>query len=94
MRVKVRLKGFPELLPPFADQEEVPVNFPGNSVHDLIHHLMSKIGGKTKGVLLNEEGGISPDLAITVNGWIFTESNRLNQRLEEGDSVELILAPE
>ncbi len=55
MRVKVRLKGFPELFPPFAGEEQVPVNFPGNSVHDLIHHLMSKIGGKTKGVLLNEE---------------------------------------
>ena len=94
MRVEVRLKGFPELQPPYAGEEPVPVNFSGNSVHDLIRHLVSKLEGKATGVFFNEEGKISPDLAVTVNGWIFTESNRLNQRLEEGDSVELILAPE
>jgi hypothetical protein len=83
--VKVRIKfiGLPELLPGFEDKKEIQVDFSGNTIRDLLHHLSPGIGPKQKESLLNE-GEISPMLFVHING---KYSSRLNTRLRDDDEI-------
>ena len=93
MKVTVKLVGTSELPPSFRGQKEAQVNFPGNSVKDLIHHLASGAGSKMSWVFLDGKGDVSLDLMIIVGGIAVTDSNRVNLRLKEGDLVELVSSP-
>jgi hypothetical protein len=93
MKVRVKLAGTSELPPSFQGQKEAQMNFPGNSVKDLIHHLASGAGSQMTGIFLDEKGDVSLDLMIIVGGIAVTDSNRVNLRLKEGDLVELISSP-
>jgi hypothetical protein len=90
MKVTVKLVGVPELPPTYEGQKEVAVDFPGNSVGDLIHHFLSRMDSKTKGIFLDEKREITPDLFIIVNGFAVSGSNRFNLPLKEGDLIELV----
>jgi len=93
MKVRVRLVGTSELPPSFQGQKEAQVNFPGNSVKDLIHHLAAGAGSQMSGIFLDEKGDVSLDLMIIVGGIAVTDSNRVNLRFKEGDLVELVSSP-
>ena len=93
MKVRVRLVGTSELPPSFQGQKEAQVNFPGNSVKDLIHYLAAGAGSKMSGIFLDEKGDVSLDFMIIVGGIAVTDSNRVNLRLKEGDLVELVSSP-
>jgi len=93
MKVKVKIIGVSEPPPEFEGQKEVPMDFPGNSVGDLIQRILSGMDSESRGIFLNEQGEISPDLSIIVNGITVSYSNRFNLRLKEGDLVELVSAP-
>ena len=93
MKVTVKLVGTSEFPPSFQGQKEAQVNFPGNSVKDLIHHLASGAGSQMSGIFLDERGDVSLDLMIIVGGIAVTDSNRVNLRLKEGDLVELVSSP-
>jgi sulfur carrier protein ThiS len=93
MKVKVKLIGVSEPTPGFERSQEVPIDFPGNSLGGLVKHLLSGMDSDAREIFLNEQGGISPDLVVIVNGIAVTDSNRLNLRLKEGDLVELVFSP-
>lgn len=92
MKVRIKLIGMPELLPDFEDRKEVQVDFAGNTVKDLLHHLSLRIGPKQKEMFLNDQGKISPMLFVLINGNSVSYSDRLNARLRDDDFVELIFA--
>jgi sulfur carrier protein ThiS len=93
--MKVRVKIFGVSGPPagFEGQKEVAMNCPGNSVGDLLAHLVSGADTETRGIFFNEQGGILTDLATIVNGIMISDSNRANFRLKEGDLIELVSSP-
>ncbi len=93
MRVGVKFVGIRELPPGFEGQKETPVGFPGNSVRDLIYRLSSEMDSETRSLFLSNQGEISTDLGVVVNGIMISGSNRSNFRLKEGDLVELVSAP-
>jgi len=93
MKIKVRLVGTSELPPGFQGQKEAQVNFPGISVKDLVHHLSSGASSDLSEVFLDQNGDVSADLMIVVQGIAVTDSNRGNLRLKEGDLVELVSSP-
>ena len=93
MQVKVKIIGDPKDIPGFEKQKEIPVAFTGNSVGDLIHHLSSEMDSETRSLFLSDQGEISVDLAVIVNGIMISDSNRANFPLKEGDLVELVLSP-
>jgi sulfur carrier protein ThiS len=89
MKVKVKV-----ISPPaFKGQEEVPVDFSGNSVKDLIQQILSTMDPENRKIFLSGRDEIPLDLAIIVNGFIISESSRFNFRLKEGDLVELVSSP-
>lgn len=68
MKVKIKVTRMPELLPEFKDRKKVQVYFVGNTVKDLLHHLSLRVGPKQKEMFLNDEGEISPELFVYING--------------------------
>jgi sulfur carrier protein ThiS len=92
MKVRVKFIGMLELLPGFEDKKGVQVDFSGNSIKDLLHHLSLRIGPKQKEIFLNDQGEISSMLFVCINGDFPLYSDRLNARLRDEDFVELIFA--
>jgi len=93
MKVTVKIVGLSVPLPGFEPSNEVAVDFPGNSLGELIKYILSGAGPEMKDLFLSGGGGISPDLVVIVNGIAVTDSNRLNLCLKEGDLVELVSSP-
>jgi hypothetical protein len=93
MKVTVRLVGLAEPFPGFERSSEVPVDFSGNSLGELIQHILSGAGPEVKDLFLSGEERISPDLVTLVNGITVSDSNRFHLRLNAGDRIELISSP-
>jgi hypothetical protein len=93
MKVKVKLIGVSEPTPGFERSQEVPIDFPGNSLGELVQHLLSGMDSKGRGIFLNEQGRISPDLVVIVNGIAVSDSSRFDLGLNEGDRIELVSSP-
>ena len=90
MKVRIKFIGMPELLREFSvDKKEVQVDFAGNTIKDLLHHLSMEIGSKQKETFLNDKGEISPELHLRINGNFIRYSDRLNANLRNDDFVEL-----
>ena len=92
MKVRIKFIGMLEPLPGFEDKKGVQVDFSGNSIKDLLHHLSLRIGPKQKEIFLNDQGEISSMLFVCINGDFPLYSDRLNARLRDEDFVELIFA--
>jgi len=93
MKVTVKIVGLSEPPTGFERLKEVFADFPGNSLGDLIDHLLSGMDVETKELFLLEPGELSPDLVTIVNGIAVSDSNRFHLRLNEGDAIELISSP-
>ncbi len=89
--MKVRVNLF--IPPAFMGREEVPVDFSGNSVKDLIQQILSTMDPENRKVFHSGRDEIPLDLAIIVNGFIIPDANRFNFRLKEGDLVEMVSSP-
>jgi hypothetical protein len=92
MKARIKFIGMPEPLPGFEDKKEVQVDFSGNTIKELLHHLSLRIGPKQKESFLNDHGEISPMLFVCIHGNAVSYSDRLNARLRDHDFVELIFA--
>ena len=92
MKVRIEVTGMPEPLPGFEDRKVVQVDFAGNTVKDLLHHLSLRIGPKQREILLTDQGEISSMVYVCINGHFPLYSDRLNARLRDDDFVELIFA--
>lgn len=93
MQVRVKLVGLNEIPQPFAKRKEVPINFSGRSIKDLIQHITKNMDPELRQHFLNEHEDISADLAIIINGLWASGSNRANIILKENDLIELIFSP-
>jgi hypothetical protein len=93
MKVTLKIIGLSEPLPGFEQPGEVSVDFPGNSLGELIQSILSKAGPEVKDLFLSGDEGISPDLVTLVGGIAVSDSNRFNLRLKEGDRIELVSSP-
>ncbi|MGE5252727.1 MAG: hypothetical protein ACM3N7_02100 [Planctomycetaceae bacterium] len=93
MKVTVKIMGLSEPLRGFEGPREVPVDFPGNSLGELINHILSGASPEMKDLFLSGEGGISPDLVTLVNGFAVSDSNRFHLSLKEQDRIELVSSP-
>jgi len=93
MKLTVKIVGLAEPFPGFEQSMEVPVDLPGNSLGELIHHILSGVAPEMKDLFLSGEEEISPDLTTLVNGLSVSDSNRFHLHLKEGDRVDLVSSP-
>ena len=93
MKVTVKIVGLSVPLPGFEPSNEVAVDFQGNSLGELIQHILSGAGPAMKDLFPSGEERISPDLVTLVNGIAVSDSNRFHLRLKEGDRIDLLSSP-
>jgi sulfur carrier protein ThiS len=92
MRVMVKLLDMPKLFPSFESDKEIQIDFTGYTIKDLLHHLSIKLEPGKKDTFINNQGKVTPELSVFINGRSISDSNEFNQKLSEGDFIELVLA--
>lgn len=90
--MKVQLKLFLPALPEAIGRKELEVEFAGQSVGDLIEHLVARYGRKARQALYDANGQLDPVVQILLNGEEWVTHDRLDTLLHDGDNLILMLA--
>lgn len=91
MRMKVHLKVLLPVLPEAMGRKELDVQFAGETVSDLIDHLVAQYGRQAKRALYDSSGQLDPVVQILLNGEEWVTHDRLNRTLQDGDHIVLML---
>jgi MoaD family protein len=89
--MKVHLEMFLPVLPETIGRRELEVEFAGETVKDLIEHLVARYGRKARQALYDGQGQLDPVIQILLNGEKWVTHDRLDTRLQDGDEVMLAL---
>jgi MoaD family protein len=89
--MKVHLKILLPVLPEAIGRKELEVEFAGETVNDLIDHLVARYGRKARQALYDEKGQLDPVVQVLLNGEEWVTHDRLDRILQDGDSVVLML---
>ena len=89
MRIRVKLLGMLEFTSVLKGEKESQADLKGSTLKDLLDDLFSKMTLKQRRIVLNDQGQISPELLVFLNGRPLYDANRLNQQLGEVDLIEL-----
>ncbi|MCP4536663.1 MAG: MoaD/ThiS family protein [Chloroflexi bacterium] len=87
--MKVHLKIFLPVLPEAIGRRELEVEFAGETVNDLIEHLVVRYGRKAKQALYDVTGKLDPVVQILLNGEKWVTRDQLDTLLQDGDNVML-----
>jgi MoaD family protein len=91
MRMKVDLKVLLPVLPEAMGRKQLEVEFAGDTVNDLIDHLVARYGRKARKALYDDSGQLDPVVQILLNGEEWVPHDRLDRRLQDGDQIILML---
>jgi len=89
--VRVDLKIFLPVLPEAIGGKELQVEFAGQTVNDLIEHLIAQYGRKARQALYDSHGQLDPVVQVLLNGEQWVPHDRLDTVLQDGDEVMLML---
>jgi len=89
--MKVNLKILLPVLPEAIGRKELEVEFAGETVSDLIEHLVATYGRRAKQALYDEKGDLDPVVQVLLNGEEWITRDQLDTRLQDGDNVVLMM---
>ena len=89
--MKVNLKIFLPTLPELIGGKEMDLDFAGDTIQDLIDHLIARYGSKAKQALYDEKGVLDPVIQVLLNGEQWIPHDKLDTPLHEGDAVVLMI---
>lgn len=89
--MRVNLKILLPVLPEAIGRKELEVEFAGETVNDLIEHLVARYGRKARQALYDEKGNLDPVVQVLLNGEEWVTHDRLDTVLQDGDEVMLML---
>ncbi len=89
--MKVHLKLLLPALPEALGRKDLDVEFSGETVNDLIDHLVARYGRKARQALLDPDGKLDPVVQILLNGEEWVTHDRLDTVLHEGDDLIFML---
>ncbi len=90
MKVELRLMALPALAKAMG-AKKLEIDFPGETVADLVDHLVERYGKPAREALLDDEGQLDAIIQILVNEKVWVVHENLELPLKEGDSVILML---
>lgn len=90
MKVQLRLMALPALAKAIGGRR-LEIDFPGDTVADLLDHLVERHGRAAREALLDEEGNLDTIIQILVNEEQWVVHDDLDVSLREGDTVILML---
>jgi MoaD family protein len=89
--VNVNLKILLPALPEAIGRKELKVEFAGETVNDLIEHLVARYGREARKALCDEQGRLDPVIQVLLNGREWVTHDRLDTALQDGDNVVLLM---
>ena len=89
--MRVNLKIFLPVLPEVIGRKELEVEFAGETIGDLIEHLVARYGRKAKQALYDEKGELDPVVQVLLNGKEWVTHDQLDTALQDGDNVMLMM---
>jgi molybdopterin converting factor small subunit len=90
VKVQLRLMALPTLAKALGGKK-IEVEFPGDTVGDLVAHLVSEYGQTAREALLDDEGDLDTIVQILVNEKQWVVHDNLDVPLNDGDSVIFML---
>lgn len=90
MKVELRLMALPALAKALGSKK-LEIEFPGETVADLVDYLAEKYGKAAREALLDEEGKLDNIIQILINEEKWVVHDELDVPLRDGDSVILML---
>jgi MoaD family protein len=85
--MKVKLKIFLPLLPEVIGRKELEIEFAGETINDLVEHLVAQYGWKAKKALYDSTDKLDPVIQVLLNGKERVTHDRLDAALQDGDEV-------
>jgi MoaD family protein len=89
--MKVNLKILLPVLPEAIGRKDLEVEFAGETVNDLIEHLVARYGRKARQALYDDRGQLDPVVQVLLNGKEWVTHDRLDTVLQDGDNVVLMM---
>jgi len=89
--MKVHLKMLLPVLPEAVGRKELEVEFAGETVNDLLDHLLARYGRQARQALLDDQGQLDPVIQVLLNGEEWITHDQLDRALHDGDQVILML---
>lgn len=89
--MRVHLKIFLPVLPEAIGRRELQVEFAGETVSDLIEHLVARYGRKARQALYDDQGELDPMVQVLLNGEEWVTHDRLDTALQDGDNMVLMI---
>ena len=90
MRINLRLMALPALVKAMGGKK-VQVDFPGETVADLLDHIVKEYGRAAREALLDEDGKLDTIIQILINEKEWVVHGELDVPLKEGDEVIFML---
>ncbi len=89
--MKIHLKVFLPALPEALGRKELEVEFAGETVNDLLEHLVARYGRQARKALYTRQGELDPVVQVLLNGEEWVTHDRLDTVLKDGDDVVLMM---
>lgn len=89
--MKVSLKILLPVLPEAIGRKELELEFAGETVNDLIGHLVARYGRKARQALYDEKGELDTVVQVLLNGKEWVTHDRLDTALQDGDHVIIMM---
>lgn len=89
MRVNLRI--LVPLLAQVIGRRELEVEFAGQTVSDVVEHLVAQYGQKARQALLDETGKLDAVIQVLLNETEWITHDQLDTLLRDGDNVTLML---
>ena len=89
--MKVNLKILLPSLAAAVGRNELEVEFNGETVKDLLEHLVAAYGQEASKALHDETGGLDSIIQVLVNGEEWVTHDKLDTMLKDGDNVILMI---
>lgn len=89
--MRVSLQIFLPMLAEAIGRSQLEVNFDGQTVRDLLEHLMQRYGRKARQALLDERGELDMVIQLLLNGKEWITREQLDTPLTDGDTLGLMI---
>jgi len=90
MKITVEFLSLPNVAK-MAGARVVTVEFPGETVHELIQELCARYGESVRQFLLDETGQLDMSLSVSINRREWIRRDHMNRKLKDGDRVAVMM---
>ncbi|HUU00053.1 MAG TPA: MoaD/ThiS family protein [Myxococcota bacterium] len=90
MKIAVEFLSLPKVTR-ILGKKSIVIDFPGQTVADLIEQIATRYGPDVRGFLLDESGNLDMHFRVLLNGKDWVAREEMDRRLQEGDSLRIMM---